>query len=306
MSSPEIHLTIRDVEAQTRISKDTLRIWERRYAFPVPVRDVNGQRVYSEADLARLKLIKRLLERGHRPGAVVGRSEAELRRLAAAPARSQLDAILAVEGDVERLLSLVRGQRMADFRLELQQLLLRGGLQRFIHDTLRPLVVAVGLASECDALALFEARLVNQQIKTVLRGAMAGLPPALTRPCVVLATPPGEREALELLMLEAVLALEGALCLSLGAEVPAEEIAAAAVLQADIVALVIGEAGTPPAAAEFLAGLRRRLPEGVDLWAGGAGMRRLLKPPEGTFVALSLETVPAALAAWRTRPGGGF
>ena len=31
--------TIADVERDTGLSKDTLRVWERRYGFPLPLRD---------------------------------------------------------------------------------------------------------------------------------------------------------------------------------------------------------------------------------------------------------------------------
>jgi len=34
--------TIAAVERDTGLSKDTLRVWERRYLFPVPGRDAHG------------------------------------------------------------------------------------------------------------------------------------------------------------------------------------------------------------------------------------------------------------------------
>ena len=39
-------MTIAAVERETGLSKDTLRVWERRYAFPRPARDSNGERIY--------------------------------------------------------------------------------------------------------------------------------------------------------------------------------------------------------------------------------------------------------------------
>ena len=44
-------LSISAVERETGLSKDTLRIWERRYRFPEPLRDMNGERVYSHAQV---------------------------------------------------------------------------------------------------------------------------------------------------------------------------------------------------------------------------------------------------------------
>jgi len=48
-----------------------LRIWERRYGFPAPLRDAAGERVYPAEQVQRLRLLKRLLDSGHRPGRVV-------------------------------------------------------------------------------------------------------------------------------------------------------------------------------------------------------------------------------------------
>ena len=41
-----ITLSIAAVERDTGLSKDTLRVWERRYGFPQPGRDGFGERAY--------------------------------------------------------------------------------------------------------------------------------------------------------------------------------------------------------------------------------------------------------------------
>ncbi|MFN7197809.1 MAG: MerR family transcriptional regulator, partial [Hylemonella sp.] len=38
-------LTIAAVERETGLSKDTLRMWERRYGFPRPLRDARDERL---------------------------------------------------------------------------------------------------------------------------------------------------------------------------------------------------------------------------------------------------------------------
>ncbi len=62
-------MSIAAVERDTGLSKDTLRIWERRYGFPDPVRDGQGERCYPMDQIERLRLIKRLLGRGAPPRA---------------------------------------------------------------------------------------------------------------------------------------------------------------------------------------------------------------------------------------------
>ena len=67
------------VSRLTGIPVDTLRIWERRYGAIVPRRSVQNRRFYSRADVARLLLIKQLVELGEPVGSVVQLGEMELR-----------------------------------------------------------------------------------------------------------------------------------------------------------------------------------------------------------------------------------
>mgnify|MGYP000750619079 CR=1 FL=1 len=66
------------VERDTGLSKDVLRMWERRYGFPVPERDANGERLYPADQVEKLRMIRRLLDHGRRPARVVGASVEEL------------------------------------------------------------------------------------------------------------------------------------------------------------------------------------------------------------------------------------
>lgn len=63
------------IERDTGIGRDTLRVWERRYGFPDPVRNAKGERAYPEIQLQRLQRIRRLLGRGMRPGKLLPLSE---------------------------------------------------------------------------------------------------------------------------------------------------------------------------------------------------------------------------------------
>src|SRR5512139_2290162 len=89
-------LPIAAVERDTGLSKDTLRVWERRYGFPRPIRDSNGERVYPSDQVDKLRLLKRLMDQGHRPGKIAERSIEQLRALAEAGNRRP--ATLSTEG----------------------------------------------------------------------------------------------------------------------------------------------------------------------------------------------------------------
>jgi hypothetical protein len=68
------------VSRMTGISPDTLRIWERRYDVVTPQRSAGGGRLYSSEDIARLKLIGRLVDKGDAISVVAGLSHEELMR----------------------------------------------------------------------------------------------------------------------------------------------------------------------------------------------------------------------------------
>ena len=58
-------LGISAVERDTGLSKDILRIWERRYGFPNPTRDQYGERLYPAEQIEKLRIIRRLMAAGH-------------------------------------------------------------------------------------------------------------------------------------------------------------------------------------------------------------------------------------------------
>ena len=66
------------VSELTGISPENLRAWERRYGAVTPGRANSGFRLYSDEDLERLLLIKRLLEHGNSVGNVATLSFDEL------------------------------------------------------------------------------------------------------------------------------------------------------------------------------------------------------------------------------------
>jgi len=71
---------IRAVSRLTGIGIDTLRAWERRYGAVTPTRDDRG-RMYTEADVERLRLLNGAVERGHSIGRLAGLSNDQLTEL---------------------------------------------------------------------------------------------------------------------------------------------------------------------------------------------------------------------------------
>ena len=55
--SAVVHLSISAVERDTGLSKDNLRVWERRYGFPNPQRDAFGERIYPLEQVDRKSVV---------------------------------------------------------------------------------------------------------------------------------------------------------------------------------------------------------------------------------------------------------
>lgn len=300
MSKPCFNIA--SVEREIGLSKDVLRVWERRYGFPAPERDANGERLYPLKQVERLRLIKRLMDQGHRPGRLVAAPASELGALLSQSLRSvSSDAEMGAE-ELEDLLVLVKQHDAAGFSRAMRQRLARQGLQRFVQDTVAPLTQKVGTAWEQGRIEIFEEHLFTELIKRVLRQAISAVPGG-REPRVLLTSLPDEPHALGLLMVEAMLAPEGAHCIAIGTQMPLLEIAQAAQAhRADIVALSFSAAFPSRQVPALLQQLRAILGRTVELWAGGGGMRRST-PLKGVRRVASLSDVIVALAEWRgTRP----
>jgi DNA-binding transcriptional MerR regulator/methylmalonyl-CoA mutase cobalamin-binding subunit len=267
-------LSIAAVERETRLSKDVLRVWERRYGFPRPERDAHGERWYPTDQVERLRMMKRLMDQGHRPGALAALAPADLAALSAPERRAPADD--AQDPSIAQLLEVIGERDPAAVRHALRQVLARQGLERFVEQTLAPLTTAVGTCWEDGSFDVFDEHFYSESVEQLLRPAIAGLPAERQGPRILLTTVPGEEHGLGLLMAEAVLALEGAACISLGTETPLLDIARAASAYAvGVVALSFSASYPRRQVARVLAQLRQALPAEVELWAGGAGVARL-------------------------------
>lgn len=300
MKSPNFNISI--VERETGLSKDVLRVWERRYGFPQPERDQHGERLYTAAQVEQLRLIKRLMDQGHRPGKLIGKTDEELNSLA--PRQQPRREIKSEEcaSELIELLAHIKQHDAQAYLHAMQQQLARQGLQRFVQDTIAPLTQKIGEAWENGSIEVFEEHLFTELTKRLLRQTISTLPSTGHGPRILLTSLPDEPHILGLLMVEALLTLEGAECIPLGTEMPLMEISRAAEAhQADIIALSFSIAFPPRQIPELLRQLRLNTAPEIEIWAGGAGIYRT---PAITGIRLlgTLDEATQALTAWRKAP----
>jgi methanogenic corrinoid protein MtbC1 len=268
--------SIAEVERHTGLGKDTLRVWERRYGFPLPGRDDQGQRVYTQTDVDRLRMVSSLLRAGHRPGRVVAMNQGALMALLESEC-ADLKLTSESTGTQQPLIdaafeAVCRYDGLA-LRRHLQQALSRLGLANSVVEVVAPLNDLVGSAWIAGQLRVGGEHLYTEMVHGVLRQAMLSLPepdPVSARR-VLLTTLPGEPHGLGLLMAEVMCTLEGAVCVNLGVQTPVDEIVAAAQWhRSDVVGL--SATGTLPSRwlRDGVIQLRHRLPVNTALWLGGA------------------------------------
>lgn len=289
------------VERDTGINKETLRVWERRYGFPSPARDGAGERLYPPEQVQRLRLVKRLLDAGHRPGRIVGASPQDLSALLLPPVAA-VAGVMPEAPEIAAGIELLKGHDIDGLRRALSQVVMRRGLAGGVVDVFAPLTTRIGELWMSGDLQIFEEHLYTEALQQVLRQAVQALPPARGR-CVrvLLTTLPGEGHVLGLLMAEAVLSLEGAVCLSLGAQTPLAQLpTAVAACRADVVALSFSGQLPLRVVLDGLAALRAQLPATVEIWVGG-GSRALRLPasPEGVRCLDGLAAIAPEMARWR-------
>lgn len=303
-SSPASGISIAAVERDTGLGKDTLRVWERRYGFPQPLRDAFGERVYPAEQVEHLRLIKRLMDQGQRPGALLRQPITELNeRLAAGCEKGGPD------DTADWIVPMLKARDIDPLRAELAQRLARDGLERFVSETVPALNRRIGDGWMNGEIAIFEEHLYTELVQNQLRSAIHALGGRGTRPQILLTTVKDEEHALGLLMVEALLAANGAFALSLGTQTPIADIAGAArATNTDIVALSFSGAYPWRKACGALIELRGALPERTELWAGGGGLAGRGRSVAGVRIIGALRDIAPTLAEWhaahpqRSRP----
>ncbi len=268
-------LSIAEVERETGISKDTLRIWERRYQFPVPDRDSRGIRYYTQQHKDKLTLIKRLLDQGHKPSRILHLSLAELQsslsdNLSASPTS------LGHTYDYSKALSLVLNGQAHDLQNLMQEQLASLGLQEFVHHWLPPLNDQIGHAWMQSELPLIHEHLYSEQVQNLLRCQLLQLLHHRTndQKKALLATIAPDTSGLGLVMLEITLTDMGFNCTSLGVSNPLNDLLGYAIQHAfPLVCLSFSMACKRSCVIKAIAQARKTLPESTLLLVGGSAIR---------------------------------
>ncbi len=261
---PEL-LSIGDICSETGLSADVVRVWERRYGFPLPVRLPSGHRRYRQADLHQLRLMAEAVAQGHRPAVVVRAGEAALKRMLLPMDDPRVEALFLAVGamDSERMRRLLRESLDAL------------GWKPFLQALVAPLLDRVGMAWAEGSLGIQQEHLLTEVLEDLLRERRRAFPTLPGRGKALLCTLPGERHRLGLLMAALAYAAQGIGTELLGVDLPVASIAQAArTLRVDQVAVSLSIQSAGETARRLLMELQERLPSGCRLSIGGQGAAR--------------------------------
>ena len=304
MEKPETTYPIRAVAQKTGLSPFVIRAWEKRYKAVFPSRTPTNRRMYSDADVRRLALLRAATHAGHRIGHVVSLDDEELRRIADRASAGSLSRHPWLPGETAR--NLLQGC------LDAVSMLDRAGLEVclgaaevnlsmpvLLEELVSPLLVAAGENWRSGEWRVGHEHMASAAVRGMLHRAQMtpSTPPHAAG--LVVTTPAGQRHEIGALMASVVAAAQGWRNVYLGPDMPAHDIVdAVRRTNARALALSIIYPSDDPFLPKELDILREHLPAGFPILVGGAGssayddaLRRAQAQPLATLSSFRDELV---------------
>lgn len=209
---------------ETGLQADTVRVWERRYGFPMPRRTEGGHRLYSRHDIRALQWMKARLEEGMRISKAV-RLWKEMEAQGIDPL-----ALGGSEGISE--LEKIRGEWISaclDFDESRAEALLDAAFQVYPPETVCLQVLQRGVHQIGEMWYRAEATVqqehfTSELVSRRLHHLIASAPSPWREGVFLVGTPAGEMHSLPALLLATLLRLRGWDTRFLGSNVPEERI----------------------------------------------------------------------------------
>jgi DNA-binding transcriptional MerR regulator/methylmalonyl-CoA mutase cobalamin-binding subunit len=308
--SDEPRYPIKVVVHRTGLTPHAIRVWERRYGAVTPLRTPTNRRLYSEADIERLGLLRQLTRIGHGISRIARVATDELRALSAAdttlaaasPVSGGAASPLPVFQHLEACLDAI--QQLAAERLEsvLLQASVALGRHGVLEQIIVPLMQHVGELWHAGVLRMTHEHLATAVVRHFLLNMQGAFDGSSTGPQVLVTTPAGQLHEIGALLVVATARMEGWRVMYLGTSLPAEEIASAVQPETKAVALSLVY---PPDDANIpreLWRLRQCLQDNIPVLIGGrvAPVYRDVVEAIGAVHIPALSELRTALASLRS------
>lgn len=270
--------TIQSVSERTGLTPDVIRIWERRYQAVSPHRTAANQRLYSEHDVERLALLKRITDAGRRISAVANLSNDELRAIADQHPPASMS-VRSINGQPAQLtadaIDAILQLDPPAFAAILERAMIRLGSVGFMMQFAAPLMETVGHLWRSGAVRTCQEHFASAHMRSFLGRIMLDANTDPDGPRIVMATLPGQAHELGATMAAVIAAQGGWNVIYLGPNVPVEEIAFCADCKdARVVGISLSYPLDDPKVPILLRDLKQKLPPSCHLLVGGIAANR--------------------------------
>jgi len=263
---------IHRVAKLTGLSRDVIRVWERRFGLLKPMRGANRYRNYSDEDVALLRYLKEQLDAGASIGdlARVGREELLVRMRAMVPRATIVDNTFSRL--LRELLAALDPFDRITFEKRLNGAVAVVPFDEALHGILLPLQEHVGQLWHDGHVNIAIEHYVTKQIQQKIFSAMNQLPVAEFGVKVVVACPPGEEHDIAALAVAYRCRVRGCRVYYLGANVPVAALTnLCRNVEPDITILSFPRALPEDQAVELIHALSGELKAVSPVMAGGRG-----------------------------------
>jgi MerR family transcriptional regulator, light-induced transcriptional regulator len=259
----------------TGLSIDVVRVWERRYAAVRPVRSSGGTRLYSDADIRRLRRLRKAVECGYSIGQASKLSELELDDLIAGASQSP-DLSDPYKSIRERFLDAVRSMDVINADQELARAATLFPIGALVKKVVSPAFEEIRASRSRKELGFAHEKLAYGVANRILGTLFRVCAPSVKAETILLATPAGERDELGLLLSALLAAAQGWHVIYLGTDLPADEIVLAA-RTTNARVLMLNLTTPLPGIAGDLADISRLAPLATRIWIAGAAAEHYKK-----------------------------
>lgn len=291
MDSSPAGYTVKQVAALTGILETTLRMWQRRYGVVDPVRSPGGYRLYSDAEVAKLRAMAALVNDGV-PASVAARSVTHAPKVEQAEKRFDLGRT--PRPDLVAAAASLNSVSLADV---LDRALKFAPLEQVLDKWLMPELARLGEAWANDGVSVAQEHFASAGVMRALGRVFDELPDS-GESQVLVGLPEGSHHQVGLMSFAVCLRRLGSGTVYLGGDVPvADWEAAARTLQPRAVVVGVPLCAKVAKAQEVVDRLHAASPP-IEVWVGGAlasKIRRAQRLPDG--VADAAQEVATSLLA---------
>lgn len=298
------NLTIKTLSEKTGLSPHTIRAWERRYSALQPARTDTNRRLYEESDVARLRLLARLVDDGYSIGQIGRLSTSELEGMVVVPIVSSSP----VATSTGNWLADAQAAAIRLDEVSLEAVVHRAaadlGVRGLLDQVVLPFVDWLGSAWSAGEIGIAQEHLATAVLRTSLERIRLGLGAPPGAPKMLVTTPVGQYHEVGAIVVAITATLAGWSVVYLGPNLPAGEIAASAHrLGVRAVGLSIVYPPDDPSLAEELLNLRTQLGS-IPILVGGRSAWSYIKTLNQVQATLvpSLPELDRVLSQLSTRP----